>query len=65
MKVKNGIIIDGILHEAILDSELVCEDCSMYSECYAVTGEICAIFNHDGFISRGEVNIEKEEANNE
>lgn len=61
MKVKNGIIIDGVLHEAILNSELVCEDCSMYSECHAGMDEICAILNHDGFISRGEVNVEKEE----
>lgn len=41
MEVENGIIINGVLHEAIikseLDSEFFCEDCSLYSFCH---GEI-------------------------
>lgn len=65
MKVKNGIIIDGVLHEAIikseLDSEFHCEDCSLYSECHGGFDEKCAMFCADGFISRGEVKIEKKE----
>lgn len=59
MEIKNGIIIDGVLHEAIikseLDSEFYCEDCSLYSFCHGGFDERCAMFSADGFVSRGKV----------
>lgn len=66
MEVKNGIIIEGVLHE--LDENLVmkCEECSMNQ--YCSSDDICmTIYNSCGtFINRGKVtNIEIEEAENE
>jgi len=59
MEVNNGIIIDGVLHEAIikseLDSEFYCEDCSLYSFCHGGFDEKCAMFSADGFVIRGKV----------
>ena len=65
MEIKNGIIIDGVLHEAIikseLDSEFYCEDCSLYSFCHGGFDEKCAMFSADGFVIHGKVKIDKEE----
>jgi hypothetical protein len=65
MEVKNGIIIDGVLHEAIikseLDNEFYCEDCSLYSFCHGGFDERCAMFSADGFVIHGKVKIDKEE----
>lgn len=55
MEVKNGIIIDGVLHELVnTNSEAYCDDCSLYSirhqsilMCYMLGGDI--------FVSRGKV----------
>ena len=59
MEINNGIIIDGVLHEAIikseLDSEFYCEDCSLYSFCHGGFDEKCAMFSADGFVIRGKV----------
>lgn len=66
MKVKNGIIIDGVLHE-LCDG--VCDECSLQNECDDSSEIICDIAydnpNMDQcFVSRGKVTdikIDKEE----
>lgn len=66
MEVKNGIIIDGVLHE--LQSGDGCNDCSLFGVCYDdFSGPLCDIVkNPDGklrniFVNRGKVKVEKEE----
>lgn len=65
MKVKNGIIIDGVLHEATQDN-IHCASCSLYEKCAEVncTAFITDLFSCGGFINRGKVadiKIDKEE----
>lgn len=66
MKVKNGIIIDGVLHELCVG---ICDECSLQNECDDSSEIICDIAyenpNMDQcFVSRGKVTdikIDKEE----
>lgn len=64
MEVKNGIIIDGVLHELVnTNSEAYCDDCSLHSICYQSI-LICYTLGGDIFVSRGKVTdlkIDKEE----
>ena len=64
-KVKNGIIIDGILHEP---SEGFCDKCSLFRECgNLLENNYCALLDlgiGQCFVSCGKVTdikIEKEE----
>lgn len=65
MEVKNGIIIDGVLHEAAQDN-IHCASCSLYEKCAEVNYTACItdLFSCGGFINRGKVadiKIDKEE----
>lgn len=65
MEVKNGIIIDGVLHEAVQDN-IHCASCSLYEKCAEVNYTACItdLFSCGGFINRGKVTdikIDKEE----
>lgn len=65
MEVKNGIIIDGVLHEAVQDN-IHCASCSLYEKCAEVDYTVCItdLFSCGGFINRGKVTdikIDKEE----
>lgn len=53
MKVKNGIIIDGVLHEAVQD-KMGCERCSLLSVCHKFN-VVCAVIGCEAFANRGEV----------
>lgn len=66
MEVKNGIIIDGVLHEAVnycndYDCDFECTICSIRSECEKLderSGEwICRIIDCAYFVNRGKVTI--------
>lgn len=67
MEVKNGIIIDGVLHEALNNCEnyIDCDSCSLSELCDRISIETCLCYyfsSKNGFINRGEVtNIEIEE----
>lgn len=56
MKVKNGIIIDGMLHES---SEGFCNECSLCQECSNLLDDnYCALLDlgiGQCFVSRGKV----------
>ena len=61
MEIKNGIIIDGVLHE-LCDG--VCDECSLQNECDDSSEIICDINMDQCFVSRGKVTdikIDKEE----
>lgn len=64
MEIKNGIIIDGVLHELVnTNSEAYCDDCSLYSICHQSI-LMCYMLGGDIFVSRGKVTdikIDKEE----
>lgn len=66
MEVKNGVIIDGVLHE-ISKNKIPCQECSLRNICSNDFNIICDIFNADKdecFTNRGKVTdikIEKEE----
>lgn len=64
MEIKNGIIIDGVLHE-MTNEELQCDECSLHSICQdsSFTPTLCEQFDCTVFVSRGKVKIEKEEYN--
>lgn len=59
MEVKNGIIIDGVLHDAVHD-EIGCERCSLLSVCDKFN-VVCAVIGCEAFVSRGKVKVEREE----
>lgn len=66
MEVKNGIIIDGVLHEAVESDNNHCDDCSLYDFCQGNYNEPLCYINTDlvllKFVNRGKVtNIEIEE----
>lgn len=68
MEVKNGIIINGELHETIGTSvsNTSCSACSLYEKCAETDYSICFadLFECDGFVNRGKVTdikIDKEE----
>lgn len=58
MEVKNGIIIDGVLHEAVQNS-IRCDLCSLYEKCAVVDHTICMtdLFSCGSFINRGKVTV--------
>lgn len=64
MEVKNGIIIDGVLHESVNycnDCDCECTICSLRSECEELEercGEwICRFIDCMYFVNRGKVTI--------
>lgn len=62
MEVKNGIIIDGVLHEATnIKGFDLCKDCSLVNLCCEEEKPaICkSLFDRGIFIDRGKVKIEK------
>lgn len=69
MEVNNGIIIDGILHEAVNYSNVSsCSVCSLRKECDELENRsaeiICRFIDCNYFINRGKVTdikIDKEE----
>lgn len=71
MEVKNGIIIDGVLHEAVnYSNDSSCSICSLQSQCEELERQtdkwLCDLFDCWRFVNRGKVtNIEIEEAENE
>lgn len=57
MEVKNGMIIDGVLHELVnTNSEAYCDDCSLYGICYQSI-LICYTLGGDIFVNRGKVTV--------
>lgn len=63
MEVKNGIIIDGELHEAIT-KETKCSECSIRKICdnmICFNYMICVSLGASGFANRGKVKVEKDE----
>lgn len=67
MEVKNGIIIDGVLHELEATDISSCNICSLRNVCFEriIYDKLCDIKIKEGvmcnFVSRGKVRIEKEE----
>lgn len=70
MEVKNGIIIDGVLHELKPSNAKGCKRCSLYGLCYEDFGDnaLCNILLESDeimespmFFSRGKVKVEREE----
>ena len=55
MEVKNGIIIDGVLHEAVQD-EIGCEKCPLLSVCQKFNA-VCAVIGCEAFVERGKVTV--------
>ncbi len=53
MKIQNGIIIDGVLHEAVQD-KMGCERCSLLSVCLKFN-VVCAVIGCEAFANRGKV----------
>lgn len=58
MKVKNGIIIDGVLYEAA-HGYIRCDLCPLYEKCAVVDHTICMtdLFSCGSFINRGKVTV--------
>lgn len=69
MEVKNGIIIDGVLHEAVnYSNDSYCSICSLRKECDELENRcdewICRLIDCTYFVNRGKVTdikIDKEE----
>lgn len=70
MEVKNGIIIDGVLHELRESKNKDCKRCSLFHLCENDFGPACicwvglqseSIEETPMFINRGKVKVEKEE----
>lgn len=61
MEVKNGIIINSELHEAIGTSvsNISCRACSLYERCAETSYSICFadLFRCGGFVNRGKVTV--------
>lgn len=59
MEVKNGIIIDGVLHEGIVMRNAHCDGCSLIAICHEIRGNdaLCTIIDCDKFVNRGKVKI--------
>lgn len=61
MEVKNGIIINGELHEAIVTSvsNISCRACSLYNRCAETNYSICLadLFRCSGFVNRGKATV--------
>ena len=67
MEVKNGIIIDGVLHELVsIRSNIACDNCSLQEKCDRTDFFLCTLIagRHkcdERFVNRGKVKVEKEE----
>lgn len=68
MEVKNGIIIDGVLHELVKSNREDCSKCSLRHLCREEFGNICICWidlastsglGNVEFKNRGKVRIEK------
>lgn len=61
MEIKNGIIIDGVLHDLIRTEYNDCKTCSLYSVCYEnlPCDKLCNIKAQKGisykFVNQGKV----------
>ena len=66
MEVKNGIIIDGVLHEGIVMRNAHCDGCSLIAICHEIRGNdaLCAIIDCDKFVNRGKITELKKGRNN-
>lgn len=58
MEIKNGIIIDGVLHEAV-QNNIKCPSCSLYEKCAEMYYASCMtdLFSCGGFVNRGKVTV--------
>lgn len=58
MEIKNGIIIEGVLHEAVQDN-IHCASCSLYEKCAEVNYTACItdLFRCGGFVNRGKATV--------
>ena len=54
-EVKNGIIIDGVLHEAV-QYKINCKRCSLLSVCHEFNA-VCAVIGCEAFVERGKVTV--------
>lgn len=70
MEIKNGIIIDGVLHEIVpMRENCSCDNCSLEEKCDKIDFFLCALIagrhnSDERFINRGKVTdikIDKEE----
>lgn len=62
MEVKNGIIIDGVLHEAVnYSNDSSCSICSLRKECDELENRcdewICRLIDCFCFVNRGKVTV--------
>lgn len=62
MEIKNGIIIDGVLHEAVnYSNNYGCTTCSLYKECSELENRcdewICRLIDCMYFVNRGKVTV--------
>ena len=59
MEIKNGIIIDGVLHEGRVIRNAHCGGCSWIAICHEIRGNdaLCAIINCDKFVNRGKATV--------
>lgn len=71
MEVKNGIIIDGVLHEAVnYSNDSSCSICSLRKECDELENRcdewICKLIDCKYFVNRGKVivTLSREEPKN-
>lgn len=60
MEVKNGIIIDGVLHEFYYDKSKSCNECTMEKLCKEHDVPLCIMFGCYGFVNRGKAKVEVE-----
>lgn len=53
MEIKNGIIIDGVLHEAV-QYKINCKRCSLLSVCHELNF-VCVVIGCEAFVNCGKV----------
>lgn len=61
MEVKNGILINGELHEGV-EETVSCSLCSLYNVCAELNCAVCPaeILRCESFVNHGKVKVEKE-----
>lgn len=72
MEVKNGIIIDGVLHEMVsMRGDCSCDNCSLQETCDKTDFFLCTVIagrhnSDERFINRGKVTVtlSREESKN-
>lgn len=59
MEIKNGVIIDGVLHEGIVMRNAHCDGCSLIAICHEIHGDdaLCAIIDCDKFVNLGKATV--------